>query len=104
MLAAVNRKLVGVSPFSRVSPFSIPRFIPTPLHSRILPRSFPHERGVVDRTSMRGKRGVWRSGASGQRIRNAGIASTRTKRRRRGEAGGIKQAHGYTVMRQCISG
>ena len=45
MLAAVNRKLVGVSPFSRVSPFSIPRFIPTPIFPLILPRSFPHRTG-----------------------------------------------------------
>ena len=44
---------------------------------------------------MRGKCGVWRSGASGQRAHSVGIASTRTKCRQRGEAGGTKQAQGY---------
>ena len=106
------------------SPFAThhsPGLSPPPSSPAYSLAAFLVERDVVDRTDTRGKRGVWRSGvclfvawalscairqgrAAGQRIRNAGIASTRTKRRQRGQVGGIKQAHGYAVMRQCISG
>lgn len=51
---------------------------------------------MSDRTAMRGRRGVWKSGASGQRIRSVCFASTRTERRQRGKAEGIKLAQGVT--------
>ena len=87
----------------------------TPLRPRT-PFQLSSERGVVDRAAMRGERGVWRGGVcssmaafvvDGQRASASatpGFASVRSKRRQRGEVGGIKQAQGYAEWQKCCSG